>query len=67
MARLRPVFAGAKTVAQLLDLKLSEFQKLVDIGAMPPPVFIGGKHPRWNVTELESQLRGDGLEECFQW
>jgi len=53
--------------AQLLDMKIKEFQDLVDAGAVPPPTFIGGKHPRWNVSEMEKRLSGDTSGESFAW
>lgn len=55
MAKLRPLFADEKTAAQLLDMKIKEFQDLVDAGAVPPPTFIGGKHPRKTSGSLSKR------------
>lgn len=57
-ARLTPLAVGDATAAKLLDMPASEFRRLVQVGALPPPVDVGG-HKRWRVDQIEAILRGD--------
>jgi predicted DNA-binding transcriptional regulator AlpA len=57
MSKLNPLFARSSTVARLLDMPTSEFRRLVDAGALPPPVKIG-EHERWRVSQIEAILMG---------
>lgn len=53
-----PLFANDKTTASLLDLKTTEFLKLVDEGALPPPIKIG-KYSRWEVDQIRAIITGN--------
>lgn len=50
-----PLFATAQKAAPLLDMKVPEFLRLVDAGALPGPVKFG----RWDVEALQAIMRGD--------
>lgn len=66
MAKHTPILASSKTAAQLLDLSEAEFSRLVEAGALPRPIDIGGGHLRWDVPGLQRILTGvaiDGMEE----
>lgn len=47
------LFARDSTSAALLDMPTADFLRLVDQGALPPPVSIGGRL-RWSVRDLEA-------------
>lgn len=49
-----PLFASAKTAAQLLDMTTAEFLQLVGDGALPGPV----SFDRWDVVQIEAIMRG---------
>lgn len=68
MGKFRPILAGERTAAKLLDISLSEFRDCVATGALPgPAVFIADKHPRWSVADLEAIASGQAVEEVFVW
>ena len=43
--------------ARMLDLSPRAFRELVAVGALPPPVEIGG-HERWRVDDLRAIVDG---------
>ncbi len=49
-----PLFASERTAARLLDMKPTEFRRLVDDGALPGPT----SFDRWDVSELTAIMRG---------
>lgn len=61
MGSAAPIFASERTAAALLDMKPTVFRALVQRGALPPPVMIGG-HERWSVAQIEAVLRGDAAK-----
>ena len=56
-----PLAVKAQTAAAMLDLPPSEFLRLVERGALPPPVRIG-QHERWRVEQLNAIIRGDAAK-----
>ena len=62
-----PLAVKAQTAAAMLDMPQAEFMRLVERGALPPPVRIG-KHERWRVEQLNAIIRGDAAkpEEGFE-
>lgn len=67
MPALQPIFATDRTSAKLLDMKLLQFLELVEAGALPKPVKIGGQLVRWSVKELEAIKTGEIMEAEFEW
>lgn len=68
MTRELPILAGRTRAARLLDLKPSEFDRLVESSALPGPRKLGGLE-RWSVDELRAVAAGsavDGLGDV-QW
>lgn len=61
MTRYAPLFADDKTAAGLFCMKPAEFRQLVEDGALPKPVRIGG-FDRWDVEQLQSIARGDAAD-----
>lgn len=61
--RLAPLFAGPKKAAALLDMTQAEFLSLVERGALPRPVRIGGKIERWNMRQIEAILTGEAMKD----
>jgi predicted DNA-binding transcriptional regulator AlpA len=57
MTRPAPIAATERTAAQLLDMTKAEFRRLVDAGALPPPVRVGDME-RWRVDDLRRMLSG---------
>lgn len=55
---IEPVAVKDTTAARLLDLSAAEFRRLVDAGALPPPVKIG-PHERWRVEQIKTILSGE--------
>lgn len=53
-----PLAVQETNAAKMLDLGQKEFRHLVNIGALPPPVKIGG-HERWSVETLSKILSGN--------
>ena len=56
-----PLAVKATTAAAMLDLPPAEFRRLVERGALPPPVRIG-THERWRVEQLNAIIRGDAAK-----
>lgn len=56
-----PLAVRATTAAAMLDMPAAEFRRLVERGALPPPVRIGG-HERWHVAQIEAIIRGDAAK-----
>lgn len=53
--------------AKLLSLTVSEFVELVEQAALPQPVLLGGKYPRWRVSEIDAVLAGEMIgDEDFE-
>jgi predicted DNA-binding transcriptional regulator AlpA len=61
MGKLTPLAVRAQTAAAMLDMPPAEFMRLVERGALPPPVRIG-QHDRWNVDQLTAIIRGDAAK-----
>lgn len=61
------LFATDRTAAKLLDMPLKDFRGLVDAGALPKPIKIGGKFERWPVKELEAIRTGRAMDGDFEW
>jgi predicted DNA-binding transcriptional regulator AlpA len=64
-----PIFATAATAAQMLDMKLSDFNDLVQAGHLPRPCRIGHLE-RFDMEELARIMRGDligGLDADMKW
>ncbi|MCR8828050.1 helix-turn-helix domain-containing protein [Pseudosulfitobacter koreensis] len=55
--RPQPIAVKDTTAAAMLDMPASEFRRLVDRGALPPPKEIGGT-TRWRVADLEAIMMG---------
>lgn len=53
----------ATEAARLLSLSTGDFLRLVDEGALPSPVMIGGKHDRWRVAEIDAALNATNVDE----
>ena len=53
----------ATEAATLLSLSTGEFLRLVDAGALPSPVMIGGKFDRWRVAEIDAALNATNVDE----
>lgn len=62
-----PLAVRAQTAAAMLDMPPKEFMRLVECGALPPPVRIG-KFERWRVEQLNAIIRGNAAkpEEGFE-
>lgn len=62
-----PLAVKAQTAAAMLDMPQAEFLRLVEHGALPPPVRIG-QHERWRVEQLNAIIRGNAAkpEEGFE-
>lgn len=58
MAQMQPMFASASTAAKLLDMKPTEFLRLVEAGSLPGPV----RHERWDVDQIRAIMRGDAVK-----
>ncbi|TDK50831.1 hypothetical protein [Antarcticimicrobium luteum] len=54
---LQPIAVRDTTAAGLLDMPVSEFRRLVNCGALPPPVTVA-QHERWIVGQIEAILSG---------
>ncbi|PIE10018.1 MAG: hypothetical protein CSA72_10410 [Rhodobacterales bacterium] len=67
MTAHRPICLKESGAAKMLDLPVSEFLRLVGVGALPPPVMVG-PHQRWRLSDLEAIVNGtaalpdDGFE-----
>ena len=53
-----PIAYDERRAAEALCLSRTEFVRLVDQGALPPPVKIG-PHKRWRVEDLQAILSGN--------
>ncbi|WWT39556.1 hypothetical protein [Microcystis phage Mae-JY02] len=61
MTKHAPLAVKATTAAAMLDMPPAEFKRLVERGALPPPVRIGA-HERWHVAQIEAIIRGDAAK-----
>lgn len=61
MGKHQPLAVRATTAAAMLDMPPAEFRRLVERGALPPPVRIG-EHERWHVAQIEAIIRGDAAK-----
>lgn len=67
MTNRTPLLAVKETTAaKLLDMHVSEFRHLVQIGALPQPIDLADQLLRWRVSDLESILNGADHEEVFE-
>lgn len=57
-APLPPLAVRDTTAAMMLDMPTSEFRRLVNDGALPPPCSIGGHH-RWRIADINAILNGN--------
>ena len=55
----------ARKAASMFDMPVSEFLRLVDVGAMPKPKRIG-THERWSFVELNAVVSGEVMAEEFE-
>jgi len=53
----------ATEAAKLLSLITDEFLRLVEAGALPSLVAIGGRFDRWRVFEIDAALTGKNVGE----
>ena len=66
MSQLAPILAAEATAAKLLDLKASEFRRLVEAGHIPNGREIAPGLVRWSVDDLRQISNGaavDGMNE----
>ena len=61
LSRLTPMLANEKTAATLLDMKPTDFRRLVEEGHLPKGKTIGG-FTRWDTEDLLRIIRGDVVE-----
>lgn len=66
MSNQVPLFVGETKAAQLLNMKPSEFRKIVDAGHFPRGREFCG-HVRWDVEELRRIVRGEAVEGDMEW
>lgn len=67
MGRIAPIAVAERTAAKMMDMAQSDFRRLVRSGSLPSPVRISG-FERWRVTDLESVLNGNAMnEDEFTW
>lgn len=57
-----PLFADERTAAQLFDMTVTEFRKLVEAGHLPRPRDLGEGMQRYNVEELRRIASGEAVE-----
>jgi len=62
MASVQPILASAGTAAKMLDLPLSDFNRLVADGVLPPGRDIAPGLTRWDVETLRRIVRGDAVD-----
>lgn len=68
MGRISPIAVAEKTAAKMMDMAPAEFRQLVSSGSLPSPIKITGSLERWRVSDLESVLSGDAMnEDDFTW
>ena len=62
-----PIFANERSAARLLDMKPTQFTRLVEDGHLPKPREIAGLK-RWDIEELRRIIRGDvATQEAMEW
>lgn len=52
------ILAKESTAAAMLDMPVTEFRRLVEVGALPKPTSLAGHH-RWLVEDLKRIVSGD--------
>lgn len=67
MSRQSPIFASERTAAKMLEMPCADFKRLVEKGALPKPITIGGEYVRWSVRELEAIKSGEIMDGQFEW
>ncbi|MBO9455518.1 hypothetical protein J7376_06615 [Paracoccus sp. R12_1] len=67
MGQVQPLFASASTAAKLLDMKQSEFQRLVDSGCLPRGREIAPGMVRWPVDDLRKIVSGEAVDGGIDW
>nr|WP_321510358.1 hypothetical protein [uncultured Celeribacter sp.] len=55
-----------RTAANMLEIKPSEFRRLVDRGSLPRPRTIAGELQRWSVAELNAIMDGSAIDDEFE-
>ena len=65
MRKHEPIAVRETTAAAMLDMKPSEFRRLVEGGHLPPPRHIGGL-PRWDTGELRRIITGAAASDEFE-
>ncbi len=67
-AGFTPFFASDRIAAQLLDMKPTEFRKLVGNGDLPQPCRIGDLE-RWDMQEIGRIISGEAIHGMgdIQW
>ena len=45
----------------MLDMKLSDFRRLVEKGVLPPPRDVGGLK-RWDIEEIRQIVSGEAVD-----
>lgn len=63
MAYVQPILASASTAAKLLDMKPSEFDRLVARGCLPRGREIAPGMIRWPVADLQRIITGAAIED----
>lgn len=62
MAAMLPLAATEKTAAQLLDMSVARFRKLVSQGCLPRPIKLADDVERWPTDQLQAIIRGDAAK-----
>ncbi|UWQ47633.1 hypothetical protein K3719_07935 [Leisingera aquaemixtae] len=68
MGRITPIAVGEKTAAKMMDMTPGDFRRLVGAGCLPSPITLTSGIERWRVSDLESVLNGNAMnEDEFTW
>jgi predicted DNA-binding transcriptional regulator AlpA len=62
MTRHTPILASEAKAAELLDMTVDTFRKLVKEGHLPPGRLIGGGLVRWDTDQLRRIGRGEAAD-----
>ena len=57
------ILATSKTAAKMLDMRETEFLRLVEHGQLPGPVFEG----RWLVEDIRRIVSGEAMRGNVEW
>jgi predicted DNA-binding transcriptional regulator AlpA len=58
MGQVERIAVTEKTAAKMMDMSATKFRELVNFGAFPKPVSLGGGLKRWRVTDLKAIIDG---------